>query len=422
MSTKNKFSGWWIAFASFIMMGTIYTYNNLVGLFIKPLQLGLHASRSQVSLVVAIATLIFMFTAPFVGKIMKKIGLQSMMTIGVILSGISYLGYSISTNLYIFYLFGAISGLGMALCTIIPVNVMLQNWFEEKNGLISGLVFMGTGIGGAIFTQIINGLMKTHDYKFVYLVMGIVGIMINLPFTLFIFKVHPAGIGQSAYGSKPTPSHTEKPLLSGRTLKEIRKKPEFLALLATVFILSFINICVMTQYPAHMGDNGYNLKFVSLIQTIYLLLLIFAKIIMGSLFDHIGGVLTFTIGSLAYTAVAFILLSMVKLPSAMYAFAVVMPVGASLVLLAPPLLTRTFFGRKDYGNIFGIVTFANMLGTAFGSPIISGIYDATGSYNFAWIILMVLSLLMPVLLIFANSRIKNYTEEKPSSLNKAKAL
>lgn len=156
---KKKFLGWAIAVSCFIMMGTVYTYNNLFGLFVKPLQHSLSASRTQISLLMAVATIAFMITCPFIGKIMKKIRLNSMMTLGVLLSGGAYIGLSIASNLAELYIFGAITGVGLALCTIIPVNVILQNWFVEKNGLITGIVFMGTGIGGVIFTQMINLLM-----------------------------------------------------------------------------------------------------------------------------------------------------------------------------------------------------------------------------------------------------------------------
>lgn len=236
--------------------------------------------------------------------------------------------------------------------------------------------------------------------------MGIVAIVINLPFTLFVYKAHPAETSQTAYGTDSNKVKTEKAGLQGEMLKNIKKKPEFISMLAAIFFLSLINICVISQYAAYLGDNGYNLKFVTTIQSVYLIALIFTKILNGMLFDKIGSTATFTINSIAYAAAIIILMTLVKTSGAMYAFAILLSFGASMVLLAPPILTRSFFGRKDYGSIFGIVTLINMLGTAFGSPIVSCIYDTTGNYNMAWIILSVLSVLMSVLIIFANSKVK----------------
>lgn len=403
---KKKFRGWAIAVSSFIMMGTIYTYNNLLGLFVLPLQQGLNATRTQVSMLLLFGTLVFMIACPFVGKIMKKVEVKWMMTLGVLISGGAYIGFSAASNLVMLYLFGALSGLGLALCTILPVNVMLQNWFVKKNGLITGIVFMGTGIGGVIFTQMINILMQGHDYRFSFLMMGIVALAVNLPLTLLVFKTRPASIGQAAYGADPGDMKTEKIELQGKTLGEIKKKPEFIALLAAIFILNFINICIISQYPAQLGDAGYNLEFVTTIQSVYLIVLIFAKIFNGMLFDRIGSTLTFAINSIIYAASIIVLMVLVKSSGAMYMFAILMSFGASMVLLAPPIFTRSFFGRKDYGNIFSIVTFANMLGTALGSPVISYIYDSTGSYNMAWTILAIAAVVMVLLVIFANAKAK----------------
>lgn len=416
---KKKFRGWAIAASCFIMMGTIYTYNNLFGLFVKPLQQSLNASRTQISMLLAIATIAFMIACPFVGRIMKKVKLNKMMTLGVLLSGVSYLGFSIANNLISLYFFGIMSGLGLALCTIIPVNVMLQNWFVEKNGLITGIVFMGTGIGGVIFTQLVNLFMQSHDYRFSYLVMGIAAIIINLPFTLFVYKAHPAEVGQKAYGADSSKAKTEKAELQGKMLKDIKKKPEFISLLAAIFFLNLINICVISQYAAYLGDNGYNLKFITTIQTVYFIALIFTKILNGMLFDKIGSTATFTINSIAFSASIIILMTLVKSPSAMYAFAIALSFGASMVLLAPPILTRSFFGRKDYGNIFGIVTLVNMLGTAFGSPIVSFIYDTTGNYSLAWIILSILAIFMSVLIIFANSKAQKSASKNSTVMENA---
>ena len=68
-------------------------------------------------------------------------------------------------------------------------------------------------------------------------------------------------------------------------------------------------------------------------------------------------------------------------------YAIVMGLGVGSWLPTMSMLTSTSFGLVHYGAIFGMITFAQQVGTATG-PLMAGfMYDATNTYRLAFTIL-----------------------------------
>ena len=61
------------------------------------------------------------------------------MTVFTTLGALSIIGFSPSTKLIHFYLFAIPMGAALAGAAIIPVAVLITNWFIEKRGLSIGI-------------------------------------------------------------------------------------------------------------------------------------------------------------------------------------------------------------------------------------------------------------------------------------------
>ena len=51
-----------------------------------------------------------------------------------------------------------------------------------------------------------------------------------------------------------------------------------------------------------------------------------------------------------------------------------------------PSLVRNFFGRKNFGSVFGLIMGINMLGGIMGAPLAGWAYDNWGSYQGIWFV------------------------------------
>ncbi|TXT10543.1 hypothetical protein VHUM_02048 [Vanrija humicola] len=60
-----------------------------------------------------------------------------------------------------------------------PCPIIVFEWFQARRGLASGVVFAGTGAGGAAFPYIVTSLLKQFGYRTTMLALGIAFISIN---------------------------------------------------------------------------------------------------------------------------------------------------------------------------------------------------------------------------------------------------
>ena len=130
---EKPFYGWIIAVCCFFLIGTLYTIiGNLVNLFIKPLSEGLQVSRGAVGIYVMIAALTSVAGCAVTGKLIQKYSLRLVTTIGAICGGGGYIAMAYATSLVQVYAISVFLGISIATATMIPVNLMISNWFEKN--------------------------------------------------------------------------------------------------------------------------------------------------------------------------------------------------------------------------------------------------------------------------------------------------
>lgn len=402
METKQKFNGWFIALTGFVLMSSMYTISiNCIGLFIKPISESLNASRSQVSLIPTIMTLSFAVFSPFVGKIINKVGIRQIMLLGALLVGFGMIGYSFANNIYILYILSIGMGFGLSFCTLIPINILLNNWFISKKGLVTGLVFAGSGLGGFVFTQVVNYMLNSYTWDRAYLILGIVSLSITLPLILLFVRKTPEEIGQKPYGYNST-IQTESEY-DGYTLSEIKGSKSFRYISIVFFLVNMLTFGIVSHFPSHLSDIGYTTSFAATVSSIYLILCVASKIILGSVLDRNGGKLGFFLISLSF-GLGYVSMILAKMKIIALSFGILFSFAGASGTVGLAFIVSDIFGKKDYASIFGILTLIGTIGGALGSPLSGFIYDTLGSYNGAWILYIGLSL---VLYVFVNLAYKS---------------
>ena len=53
------------------------------------------------------------------------------------------------------------------------------------------------------------------------------------------------------------------------------------------------------------------------------------------------------------------------------------------------LITSAIFGAEKYGEAYGIANSFTQIGLSLGALMVAAIYDTSGSYNTAWILLLI---------------------------------
>lgn len=73
----------------------------------------------------------------------------------------------------------------------VPAATLLFEWFHAKRGLATGILYGGTGAGGAIFPLVVSGLLHRVGYKATMISLGLATLIIGHICMIFIRRRIP---------------------------------------------------------------------------------------------------------------------------------------------------------------------------------------------------------------------------------------
>lgn len=344
------------------------------------------------------------------GALIRKMPIRVMMVIGAAGTGLAFMGISIADKLWQFYVLLLLADLFMALITNVPLTTMINNWYIDKRGVITGLVFAGAGLGSIVLSPLCESMIKAAGWHATAMTSGIIILVTALPVCLFIFKKAPADINQEPFrypeGSEAALKAAAKAEAEKGEQDSVDNNegvPKKLALKSGAFVLLVLGllcmgmVCsgVMVHIPNFLYALDMNAGFVMAILSVGMLIGTFAN---GVMIDKLG-----IVKGLLVTTILFILgmlcLMFTTKDTGFLAYLMALLVGVSVCIstVGPPMLTSTIFGMRDYSALYGIVYALFLVGCVLG-PIICGVvYEINKSYNLVWILYIFIGIGMFIL-------------------------
>ena len=364
-------------------------------------------TATQVQLISLVSTFANMFAGLFVGKLMAKFGMKMTMTVGTILMCGGFALRGMSSTMLTLCASNFVCGLGMAEISTIPSGVLVNNWFSmEKKGTMSGIAFAGSVVGGIVFVQVANVLMQAYDWRVTHYVLAAVCAVMMLPISLFVVRARPEMMGLRPLGSEN--SAAAAAAVTGISAKKFRKTASFWLLAFTVFVIGFTNMGIQRNFAICLqNEHGHSEDFAAMVYSAVMFIQIFGKLILGAIYDKKGvkiGTIYNTV--LVIATVAFALASN-NAPMAV-GFGVVFGLLGSMTTVTPPYLTALIVGRRNYAGIFGLVNVFFNVGVAVGAVVAARVFDATGSFNGAWIAFAVLMVIAGFTTVLSTKHAKEY--------------
>ncbi|MDO8673165.1 MAG: MFS transporter [Dehalococcoidia bacterium] len=149
---RRFYYGWLIVatgFAIQFIIGTINAYG--LSLFLKPMTEELAWTRTMVSSVQSVGTIVNGLASPFVGPIIDKRGGRALMILGAVLVGAGCLALGFVQGMWDFILIRSIAiPLGVTGAGALTVNVAVSNWFIRKRGKALSVSLIGVSSGGVL--------------------------------------------------------------------------------------------------------------------------------------------------------------------------------------------------------------------------------------------------------------------------------
>jgi MFS transporter, OFA family, oxalate/formate antiporter len=388
----------WVQLAlGVICMMSISSPQYVWALFTKPIMGQLGVTLTELQVTFSILIVLQTFFSPFQGYLVDKFGPRLLLSIGTILTGLSWvLSANLTTvsNLYITY--GVLGGLGTGIVYVGVVGLMVR-WFPNNRGFAVGMVAAGYGIGALLTTFPIStslaesGLQGTLTF-FGYLI-GVVGLLaaqgIRVPHA---DRVQTAGQIEAA--------------ASGVAPKTMLKTPIFWLMFLMMSMMSTSGLMVISQMGAFAKDFGITSATVFGMAALPLALTIdrvtngLTRPFFGWVSDKLGREYTMTI-AFGLEAIAMFLWVMTRSDPVMFVLlsGIVFFGWGEIFSLFPSTLTDTF-GQKHATTNYGFLYMAQGVGSIIGGPIAAYIHGVADSWIPVFAIMIALDATAAILAFF----------------------
>ena len=363
------------AIGAFIFGGTIST----PGVFFAPLIKEFGWSHARVS---SLASAITLGTIPgsiAAGFLLERIDARIPITSGAALTAVSLLLAS-QANSYFPLLFSCFfAGLGVGMATLLPISLVIANWFREKRGIAMGVAVAGISAGGMVMVQLAAAAIRAGGWRAGYVALASPILLIALPLTVVVVRTRPPDPhGGVIKQSKEVLSNP--PELEGFSLAEAIRIRSFWLIAAATFLFAFTVYGILTQLVVYLIGIGYQPSTAAIVLGLMLGLNAAGKVIFGIAADRVGARVPMAV-SFAIIAGGIVLLLCSRAGFLLATFlAIYGPAwGAPLALI--PLLTMESLGLKHYGSLGGILRIAEATGAVLGPLTLGRIFDLTNTYG-----------------------------------------
>ena len=387
MDVDNLTSGKWHGAAVALVCGSLILFFSLgirhtFGLFLQPVTLGQEWGRETFAFAIALQNLIWGASQPFTGMISDRFGAKPVIAGGAILYGLGLWVMSQVAGEVIFTLgAGVLIGLGLSGTTFPVIFGAISRLVEpQQRSLAMGVTMSVASFGQFAMLPIGLGLMTRLGWQGALIVLSLLALaMFPLAFGIRKAQAPVLSAGEDV-------SFTQ-------ALRDAFGTRDFWLLSLGFFVCGFQVVFIAVHLPAFLADEG----IVSGVAMTVLALIGLVNIA-GTYYAGLWGgrhrkpmLLSWIYLGRAVVISAFVLLPVTSTTA--YIFGALMGL---FWLSTVPLTNGTvaaIWGVKHLSMLGGIVFFAHQLGSFVGVWMGGWLYDRTDSYDVAWGVAIVLSLI-----------------------------
>lgn len=388
-----------IVIASLVILGGSYGIsNNCFTLTVKPITEAYGFSRSAYTFCVTIRCIFYMLAAGFSGRIFSKVRPIVLVRLSLILLAAAHALQAFTRSLGVFYILYVIIGLLSPLCSFSAFTVIISNWFKMKRGTAIGISFMGSGIGGMVFSTLSGLWIDKYGMNTTYLIQTVCMLVMTLPLAFFLLCERPEDMGLRPYGEEKELYFGSETAVYGYTVRDGLRKKNFWLLMLIPILIGFVTNLPASNISAHFSDLGFSAVYAANMNSAYLGAVSVMKIVLGMMFDRINtkAVAVFGVSGSILGAVGCLF---GQYPAVQVLLILGMSVGGAMATISYPILVTYGAGNRDYVAICGLLTAFGSLGSAISPVVANGIYDAEHSYNNAFIVTIAVAVVSIILIL-----------------------
>jgi MFS family permease len=391
---KPLYYGWIVlAAVVFVMLGGS-GIRAVFGVFIKPIEAEFGWTRAQLSGAAALSLFVLGAVGPMVGWLADVWGPRRVMLLATVVLGVGTVLASFVGHLWQMYIAaGVLMAAGAGGLGIATAATVAARWFVARRGLILGILGGAMSAGQMLVVPLSMLLISLYGWRASFLWLGVGVLVLALPVILAFVRDNPADKGLKPYGAGTASGAAFGGVTDERRVpvSEAMQVPAFWLLASTFFVCGYTsNGLVLTHLVPHAAEHGFSEMHAAQALGLMGAMNIVGTVLSGWICDRFGrkGPLAFYYGVRGLSLI--FLLYVWNVPS-LHIFAAIF--GLNYISTVPPTttLTANIFGRLSVGAISGWIFFSHQVGSAIGAWAGGAIFDATGSYSWAFLSAAVLA-------------------------------
>ena len=392
---------------AWIVLGTVVLVmlagsglGGILGIFIKPIETEFGWDRAALSQAAALGIFLSGATAPFIGWLADTWSARRVILLSAALVALGSVLSAGVGGLWQVYATTALMSLASGGVRMPACAALVTRWFDARRGLVLGFLGAGSSAGQLILFPLAAWLAVRFGWRLSFLWLGLGVAAVILPLGTLLLRDDPARAGLTPYGAGATTTAAA----AGRaraaerrvTVAEATQVPAFWLLVVTFFVCGYTTWGVITHLAPHAAEHGF-----SPMQAAEALGLMGAMNIVGTigsgwLCDNFGRKLPLAI-YYGLRGLTLLFLPFVADMPSLLLFAAVFGLNFISTVPATTAITANVFGRASVGVLSGWIQFAHQVGGALGAAVAGWMFDATGSYQWAFIAAALLAFLATAL-------------------------
>jgi len=392
---QGFFYGWVVVACTFTILCIAYGIQFTFGVFMPFISADTGWDRGSLSLPYSMYVFVYSALGIVSGRLTDRLGPRIVLTVGGGLLGTGVMLMSGVHALWQLYVvLGVVAASGMS-AAYVPCNATVVRWFTLKRGLALSITSSGASFGMFIFPPLATMFISSYGWRRAYLILGSLAVIGICSCATFIVR-DPEKIGLHPDGLAPKEPHSSAvtediPVTENWTLSEAKHTSAFW-LLNAIFTLTWL---VVFMPMVHIVPFAVDLGISHFLAAMTISVIGFAgfagRLAIGTISDRLGRVPTLGL-CLFLQALSFLGFTISTGLGLLYCAAAVFGFSYGGVTALFPALIGDFFGRIAIGAIVGFMFALAGSPAAFG-PLIAGyMYDATKSYDGAFVLSAILNL------------------------------
>jgi MFS family permease len=389
-----------------ILVTVTYGIRFSFGVFFQPLEQDFEWTRTVTSTVFSVYMLLGSVFAVLGGWIADRYGPR---VVFLVMGFLAALGLGLSSRagsfwqLLLSYSLLVSAGNG---ATYPLASSIASRWFKERRTLALAISTSGVGLGSFLFPPFASWTIADHGWRTSFLILAALSLVVTT-FCSLLLRRHPSERaipserGETRRGDSTSAEKTGE--ISGDfSLRQAMKTRSFALMTAILFFYAFCMFMVTTHVVRHAIDLGIDPLQAAAVMSVMGIASIPSRIGAGILADRFGRKRV-AIACAGLMAASMLWLTLSSGAFSLYVFAAAF--GAAYSGLGPTTnaIVGDTFGVRHLGSIMGVLEVAWVSGASVGPALAGYVFDATGSYYFAFSLAVVASLMIVILILMVKT-------------------